>query len=273
MPRIKCSSSSTTWESRTLCVTPQSTLASAAISFALIGSLLPSLSSEQSRPAPGAPPTAATRRAVWLLLQAELGGRGPRQQKLTEEDVELPSSLPALRGRRLRVTSACWDEAARRSQFRVECGQPGECLPFMAYVHDVGAAGPGNFPNELPAEVSDAVPDAVSDAVSDNVPDNAPGDSGNHASDLRHAGGHGRVESCRPGLEPRPALELARRLAIRAGDRAMVVFVSSNFRMTASVTCLEPGRDGQIIRVRNQEGHIFRARITGPALLEALPQP
>jgi flagella basal body P-ring formation protein FlgA len=50
------------------------------------------------------------------------------------------------------------------------------------------------------------------------------------------------------------------------------VFVSSGFRMTASVTCLERGREGEIIRVRGLDGHIFRARVSGPALLEALPQ-
>jgi flagella basal body P-ring formation protein FlgA len=42
--------------------------------------------------------------------------------------------------------------------------------------------------------------------------------------------------------------------------------------MTASVTCLERGRQGEVIRVRAPDGHIFRARISGPALLEALPQ-
>lgn len=32
--------------------------------------------------------------------------------------------------------------------------------------------------------------------------------------------------------------------------------------MTAIVTCLERGREGQVIRVRSQDGHIFRARIS-----------
>jgi len=38
------------------------------------------------------------------------------------------------------------------------------------------------------------------------------------------------------------------------------------------VTCLERGREGEVIRVRGEEGQVFRARISGPALLEALPQ-
>jgi flagella basal body P-ring formation protein FlgA len=48
--------------------------------------------------------------------------------------------------------------------------------------------------------------------------------------------------------------------------------LSNGFRMTASVTCLDPGGAGEVIRVRALDGHIFRARISGPALLEALPQ-
>jgi len=50
------------------------------------------------------------------------------------------------------------------------------------------------------------------------------------------------------------------------------VFLTNRLRMTASVTCLERGREGEVIRVRSQDGHIFRARISGPALLEVLPQ-
>jgi flagella basal body P-ring formation protein FlgA len=59
---------------------------------------------------------------------------------------------------------------------------------------------------------------------------------------------------------------------VRAGDRAVAVFLTNRLRMTASVTCLEHGREGEVIRVRSQDGHIFRARISGPALLEVLPQ-
>ncbi len=59
---------------------------------------------------------------------------------------------------------------------------------------------------------------------------------------------------------------------VRAGERATAVFLADRLRMTASVTCLERGNEGEIIRVRSQDGHVFRARISGPALLEALPQ-
>ena len=59
---------------------------------------------------------------------------------------------------------------------------------------------------------------------------------------------------------------------LRAGDRAMAVFLSNRLRMTANVTCLERGREGEIIRVRSQDGRVFRARISGPGRLEALPQ-
>jgi len=60
--------------------------------------------------------------------------------------------------------------------------------------------------------------------------------------------------------------------AVRPGERATAVLVSAGLRMTASVTCLDRGAPGEIIRVRGQEGRIFRARVAGPALVEALPQ-
>ena len=63
-----------------------------------------------------------------------------------------------------------------------------------------------------------------------------------------------------------------RKLAVHPGDRATAVFVADRLRMTASVTCLDRGREGEIIRVRGIDGHIFRARISGPARLEAVPQ-
>ena len=63
-----------------------------------------------------------------------------------------------------------------------------------------------------------------------------------------------------------------KKVAVRAGERALVVLVANRLRLTASVICLERGTEGEIIRVKNQDGHIFRARIAAPALLEALPQ-
>jgi len=59
---------------------------------------------------------------------------------------------------------------------------------------------------------------------------------------------------------------------LRVGDRATAVFLSSRLRMTANVICLERGREGAVIRVRSQDGHVFRARISGSARVEALPQ-
>ena len=144
------------------------------------------------------------------------------------EDLALPVALPALSGRKLRVSSACWDEGPERTQFRLECGEPGQCLPFLAYVHvqnrDAGA----------------------------------------------------RAGSCRQEAPSRPAPEAPvkplAKPAMRAGDRATAVFLSARLRISASVTCLERGREGEVIRVRNEDGQIFRARISGPALLEAVPQ-
>ena len=171
-----------------------------------------------------------TRQEAWQAVAAELRQRGLSELELPRvESLDMPMALPALAGRRLRVSSICWDEGPRRVQFRLECGEPGECLPFLVYVHGRGNA-----------------------------------DSGERHGPCRLPSGPRLASVDSPGPSPQPTL--------RAGDRATAVFLADRLRMTAIVTCLERGREGQVIRVRGQEGHIFRARISGPARLEVVPQ-
>ena len=126
------------------------------------------------------------------------------------------------------MLSACWDERPERTQFRLECGVPGACLPFLVYLpwkaRYQGDPNPGTH-----------------------------------------------VPSCRQVSGARPP-EAAPKPAIRPGDRARAVFLSAGLRMTASVICLDRGREGEVIRVRAGAGHIFRARVSGPGMLDALPQ-
>jgi len=195
------------------------------------------VSAEEWRKPPGAPPSAATRQEVRQAVAAELQREGLSEQRLPRiEDLDLPGALPALAGRRLRVSSACWDEGPRRTQFRLECSEPGQCLPFLVYLHNV----------YLYNDVHDYVRD------------------GQNAS--------ARAGSCRAASQPRRSTEPSPKPVLRAGDRATAVFLSNRLRMTASVTCLERGREGEVIRVRSQDGRVFRARIAGPARLEALTQ-
>jgi hypothetical protein len=194
------------------------------------GSLLSArLSAEEARTPADTGPTPVTRQEVWQAVVAELRQRGLSEPQLPRiEDLDLPFALPALAGRQLRVSSACWDEGPERTQFRLECGEPGQCLPFLAYVHvqnrDAGARA-----------------------------------------------GSCRLESPSHPAPEAPVKPLAKP-AVRAGDRATAVFLSARLRISASVTCLERGREGEVIRVRNEDGQVFRARISGPALLEAVPQ-
>jgi hypothetical protein len=192
----------------------------------------------EESPTPPDAATPATRQEVWQAVEAELRIRGLSDRQLPRlEDLDLPAALPALAGRRLRVSSACWDKGPRRTQFRLECGGSGECLPFLVYVHDRGgdpADGRGNA------------------------------DWGTRAVPCRMASGPHAAR----GISPKPL----RKPTVRAGDRATAVFLSDRLRMTASVTCLERGGEGEVIRVRGEEGNIFRARISGPARLEVMPQ-
>jgi Chaperone for flagella basal body P-ring formation len=167
-----------------------------------------------------APFTPVTRDEVWQTIAGELRARGiPGDQLPRAEDIELPAAVPAAPGRALRVTMVCWDAALERTQFRLECREAGQCVPFLAYTRA------GRFGN-----------------------------------------------SCQAGPWSRPVQAASHKAVVRAGDRATVVFRGNRLRLSAQVTCLERGAEGEIIRVRNQDGRIFRARVSAPALLEASSQ-
>jgi len=193
--------------------------------------LSPGLSLEAPRPTP------LVRQEVWRAVVAELRREGLSERELPRiEDIYLPGALPGVAGRTVRFLSACLDEGARRTQFRLECGEPGQCLPFLVYIHNA-------------------------------YPDNSAGKDQNASA---------RVGACQPASPSRPPREsLANPIVhviVRVGDRATAVFHSNHLRMAASVTCLDRGRQGEVIRVRSQDGHVFRARISGPARMEAVPQ-
>jgi Chaperone for flagella basal body P-ring formation len=207
----------------------------------LLGNLAPELMAEESA-GREFQLTVATRQEVWRAVLTEMRKEGlPEKQLPALEGLELPAALPALAGRRLRVASVCWDKAPQRTQFRLECGAPGECLPFLVYLRD-------SLRDRL--SLGNPLRDPVGDAASSN--------SGGHAESCRLASLHAAADSPKP--------------VVRAGDRATAVFHAERLRMTASVTCLEHGGAGEVIRVRGLDGHVFQARITGPGELEALPQ-
>ncbi len=196
--------------------------------FVFVSVLAAGLLAEESRtPAPQSTPV--TRQEVWQAVMADLHEQRISDAQLPAiEDLDLPVALPALAGRKLRVASACWDEGPAHTQFRLECAEPGQCLPFLAYVH------------------------------------------------ARIEGTGASTGACPPKSESRPPpevpLKAVAKPTVHPGDRATAVFLSARLRISANVTCLERGREGEIIRVRGEDGQVFRARISGPAQLEALPQ-
>jgi len=187
------------------------------IRFTLVIALaVPALLAQEAR----VPLSPITRQEVWQVVAGELRERGLREERLPPaEDLDLPSAVPAAEGRTLRIAAACWDAGLKRAQFRLECRQPGQCIPFLAYVGTM------------------------------DVP---------------------TVESCR--VASHSASAHPKKVAVRAGERAIVIFVANRLRLTASVICLERGAEGEIIRVRNQDGRTLRARVAAPGVLEALPQ-
>jgi hypothetical protein len=183
--------------------------------------------------------TPVTRQEVWRAVATALRERGLEEQKLPRmQDLDVPAAPPAAAERTLRVASACWDVDRQHAQFRLECGAPGQCLPFLVY---------------LPNYMREAVAVDVSA----------------HAASCR-AAQFGERTPARAG--PRTRVDGAAGLTVHTGDRATAVFLADRLRMTASVTCLERGREGDVIRVRAPDGHIFRARVSGPGMLEAVLQ-
>jgi|GEM_PF-2060080 hypothetical protein len=221
---------------------------SAEASAGISAGISAAISTTDSRLRTAVSPTPVPRQEVWQAVAAELRQQGLSDSQLPRvEDLDLPLALPALAGRKLRVSSACWDEGPRRMQFRLQCGEPGQCLPFLVYL-------PDPVPNSVPNSGPNSVPNSVNT------------DAGERAKSCRLTSGP------HSALASRRTQEAAPKPAVRPGDPATAVFLSSGMRMTASVTCLERGHEGEVIRVRGLDGHVFRARVTGPARLEALPQ-
>ena len=130
-----------------------------------------------------------------------------------------PGVIPAAASRTLKVSMVCWDAERGRAQFQLECREPGQCVPFLAYA-DAGRS------TAMGSEKIDG-------------------------------------SSCRNSRQ-RFAPFSTRKAIIRPGDRATVLFRGSQLNLTSLVTCLERGAAGDVIRVRNQDGQVFRARILLP---------
>lgn len=81
-------------------------------------------------------------------------------------------------------------------------------------------------------------------------------------------GSNAYAPSCRPQSLARSP-QLSTPILLRAGERATALLRAAGLRMTLQVTCLEQGSAGDVIRVRGQEGRVFRARIVSQSLVEA----
>jgi hypothetical protein len=196
---------------------PRTLLATTLVSITL-------LSAQETRPAP----TPITRDEVWQAVTLELRQRGVREEQLLGlDEIDLPGVIPAAASRTLKVSMVCWDAERGRAQFQLECREPGQCVPFLAYA-DAGRS------TAMGSEKIDG-------------------------------------SSCRNSRQ-RFAPFSTRKAIIRPGDRATILFRGSQLNLTSLVTCLERGAAGDVIRVRNQDGQVFRARISAPTRLEALTQ-
>jgi len=169
-----------------------------------------------------------SRHELCQAIAAELRQTGISEDRLPQPaDIEMSVETTAAPVRSFRVAGACWDPVREMAQFRIECAQPGQCIPFLVH-----------------ARIDRA------------------------QFDLFAANRGGLDASCRS--TPPSAERHSNRPVVRPGDRAQVLFIGTHMRLSSAVTCLERGSEGDIIRVRNEDGHIFRARVSGPGLLEVV---
>jgi len=172
--------------------------------------------------------TPITPNEVWQAVTTELRQRGVREEQLlSAQEIDLPVLIPAAAIRTLRVLMVCWDADLGRAQFQLQCSEPGQCVPFLAYAETGRSTAMGSE---------------------------------------KIAG-----SSCRNSRQRFPQSS-TRKAIVRSGDRATVLFRGRQLNLAAQVTCLERGAAGDVIRVRNQDGQIFRARISASNRLEALSQ-
>ena len=218
------------------------------LGIALMASLLPAGLSAQL--AGGSTPV--TREEVWQAVAGELRQRGVSERQLPPaEDLDLPASPPARPGHTLQVDSACWDEGRQRLQFRLQCAAPGGCLPFLAYLN-------GSHLHKVDFQSVDFESIGLHDTAGAGPEDAA----------CRVVAGPRVSAQYSSRLASKSSLQPASQPTMRPGDPATAVFTGNGMRMTANVTCLDRGREGETVRVRGPDGNVFRARISGPATLE-----
>jgi hypothetical protein len=207
--------------------------------------------SSELRPPSLARTSPITRQEVWQAVAEALRQAGVSEAQLPmEEAIDMPVSVPAGPQRKLRVASSCWEEGSGRLEFLLQCAEPGECLPFLVFLNGSTSSPTSNLLSKSAVEKLDSF----------------------------YAQVNARTRSCRvrSGTHSAPSARIrpdsAAKSLVRSGEEATAEFVGSGMRMTASVTCLERGGQGEVIRVRGVDGNIFRARISGPGRLQVLPQ-
>ena len=175
--------------------------------------------------------TPVTPQEAWQVIAAYLGEQGVAEEQIPRADgVQLPGTILATSERTLRVAAVCWDNQMERASFRLECHRGSACIPFLV-LSEITQTTFRKLQSSRETEVSP-------------------------------------VCSLRPGP---PARKVVRKeTVLRVGDHAMVVFRGDQMQLSVQVTCVERGAEGEIIRVRNADGVLFRARVVGPGLLEAL---
>jgi flagellar basal body P-ring formation chaperone FlgA len=132
----------------------------------------------------------------------------------------------------LELTKSSWSAALERWEFALRCARPGDCVPFLVWVHDP----------RMPVDGMRRV------------------QSGAMHSNKASAESSSRLQAGTIGTE---------RL-VAPGQTATLTWDQAGIRMVLPVTCLDAGGLGQRVRVRLKNGaRILEAEVVGEGTLRA----
>lgn len=215
-----------------------------------------------------APATPDAHRSVWHAVIFELHALGLRDELLPDmDDIEMPAALALAEESSLQVASSCWNQQADRAELQLRCTGAASCLPFLVYVKGREVALGRSSVAKRGKDFDDFLHASAKLCHAGFVSD-SPGNPADRL--LVHRSLSLASSTVNSSVNSTANSSANSKAAIRAGDHATAIFSSTGLRMSASVTCLDRGAVGEVIRVRNRNGQTFRARVTGPLTLEAL---
>jgi hypothetical protein len=132
----------------------------------------------------------------------------------------------------LALAKSTWNRTLERWEFALGCARPGDCVPFLVWIHEPKTSVTGT--------------------------------AGSHSGAARPVDVSGETPA-----RWRPAVSRAERL-VAPGETATLTWDQAGIRVVLPVTCLDAGALGQFVRVQlKNAARILRAEVVGAGTLRA----